>query len=89
MHEVSHKSPGCDAGRPPRLRQNEAAYYLLNAFNEAMAAIPNWPSRQPSSGPPLQTLYGRRRLDWFSRHDNGFKTEVRCMPAFGAHRSDA
>ena len=24
-----------------------------------------------------QTLYGRRRLDWFSRHENGFAQELR------------
>jgi hypothetical protein len=46
-----------------------------------MANISGWPKRQPA--PParqLQTLYGRRRLDWFSRHDNGFATELRKMP---------
>lgn len=61
----------------PPAKANEAAFYLLHALNEAMAGIPQWPARQPSDGPPRQTLYGRRRLDWFSRHDNGFKTEVR------------
>jgi len=64
---------------PPK-GANEAAFYLLRAFNEAMDAIPDWPSRQPSSGPPMQTLYGRRRLDWFSRHPNGFQTEAKTMP---------
>ena len=24
----------------------------------------------------MQTLYGRRRLDWFSRHQNGFQQEL-------------
>ena len=45
-----------------------------------MAANPNWPLRQPPAGtdaPPVQTLYGRRRLDWFSRHENGFAQERR------------
>jgi len=65
----------------PPAKANVAAFWLLDAFNEAMAAIPNWPRRQPA--PPAratQTLYGRRRLDWFSRHDNGFSTELRTMP---------
>ena len=43
---------------------NVAAYWLLAAWNEAMANIPSWPRRQPPPGsgkPPVQTLYGRRR----------------------------
>ena len=55
----------------------------VNAFNEAMAALPSWPSRQPPAGsgkPAVQTVYGRRRLDWFSRHPNGFATELSSMP---------
>jgi len=58
---------------------NEAGIWLLNAWNEAMGAIPSWPKRQPPEGseePPVQTLYGRRRLDWFSRHQNGFQQEL-------------
>ncbi len=58
---------------------NAAGIWLLNAWNEAMAAIPTWPSMQPAANaeqPPIQTLYGRRRLDWFSRHQNGFAQEV-------------
>ena len=39
-----------------------------------MRAPPLTPER------PVQTLYGRRRLDWFSRHQNGFATELRTMP---------
>ena len=75
----------------PPAKANPAAFYLLRAFNEAMANISNWPRRQPagvtavepagSGGQrPVQTLYGRRRLDWFSRHQNGFATELRTMP---------
>ena len=67
----------------PPAKANVAAFYLLRAFNEAMGNISTWPKRQPlpSSGQrPLQTLYGRRRLDWFSRHANGFATELRTMP---------
>jgi len=32
---------------------------------------------QGSTNAPLQSVYGRRRLDWFSRHANGFATELR------------
>ena len=65
----------------PPAKANVAAFWLLGAFNEAMAAIPDWPRRQPAPpARPAQTLYGRRRLDWFSRHDNGFNTELRTMP---------
>ena len=57
------------------------ADWLTNAFNEAMEAIPNWPRRQPPAGQrPVQTVYGRRRLDWFGRHANGFATELRMNP---------
>ena len=43
-----------------------------------MAGIKAWPMRQPPPGEAqMQTLYGRRRLDWFSRHANGFKTELK------------
>uniref|UniRef100_A0A6S9ZCS6 Uncharacterized protein n=2 Tax=Chrysotila carterae TaxID=13221 RepID=A0A6S9ZCS6_CHRCT len=45
-----------------------------------MANIPNWPKRQPpveSGEVQFQTLYGYRRLDWFSRHENGFSTEIK------------
>ena len=62
--------------QPPK-EANEAAFYLLNAWNEAMLAIPAWPKQ---SAPRRQLLYGRRRLDWFSRHENGFATEMRTMP---------
>ena len=57
--------------------------HKVNAFNEAMAALPSWPSRQPPAGsgkPAVQTVYGRRRLDWFSRHANGFAQELRKAP---------
>ena len=67
----------------PPAKANAAAFYLLHAFNEAMGNISSWPQRQPLPGSgkrPLQTLYGRRRLDWFSRHANGFQTELRTMP---------
>jgi hypothetical protein len=67
----------------PPAKANAAAFYLLRAFNEAMGNISSWPHRQPpaSSGQrAVQTLYGRRRLDWFSRHQNGFATELRTMP---------
>ena len=56
---------------------------LLRAFNEAMNNISAWPRRQPAPNAgvrPVQTLYGRRRLDWFSRHANGFATELRMNP---------
>jgi len=68
--------------QPPQ-KANAAAFYLLNALNEAMANISDWPRRQPppeSGQRAVQTLYGRRRLDWFSRHANGFATELRTMP---------
>eukprot|EP00908_Phaeocystis_cordata_P011790 Transcript_22745.p1 GENE.Transcript_22745~~Transcript_22745.p1 ORF type:complete len:563 (+),score=217.62 Transcript_22745:349-2037(+) len=66
--------------QPPK-GSNVAAYWLTNAFNEAMEAIPNWPRRQPPAGQrPVQTVYGRRRLDWFGRHANGFATELRMNP---------
>ena len=29
---------------------NEAGIWLLNAWNEAMGAIPSWPKRQPPEG---------------------------------------
>ena len=79
----------------PPARANAAAFYLLRAFNEAMANITSWPKRQPDGVSAIlpagrlgesggqraaQTLYGRRRLDWFSRHQNGFATELRTMP---------
>ena len=67
----------------PPAKANPAAFYLLRTFNEAMANISSWPKRQPpaeSGTRPTQTLYGRRRLDWFSRHANGFATELRTMP---------
>ena len=57
--------PAYPLPQPPK-GANEAGVWLLNAWNEAMAANPNWPLRQPPAGsdaPPLQTLYGRRRLD--------------------------
>ena len=42
--------------------------------------LPLTPHRkQPATGRPIQTLYGRRRLDWFSRHPNGFATELSTM----------
>jgi len=65
----------------PPPKANVAAFYLTNTFNEAMANISSWPRRQPVAPErPVQTLYGRRRLDWFSRHGNGFATELRTMP---------
>ena len=64
----------------PPAKANAAAFYLVNAFNEAMGNITAWPTHQPPSGRATQTLYGRRRLDWFSRHANGFATELRTMP---------
>jgi len=65
----------------PPAKANPAAFYLLNAFNEAMGNISNWPKRQPAAPTRAsQSLYGRRRLDWFSRHQNGFATELRTMP---------
>ena len=58
----------------PPAGANTAAVWLVEAFNEAMAALPSWPAHQPApgSGHVVQTVYGRRRLDWFSRHKNGF-----------------
>ena len=68
----------------PPPKANAAAFYLLRTFNEAMGNLSSaWPARQPaaeSGRRPVQTLYGRRRLDWFSRHANGFATEMRTMP---------
>jgi len=65
---------------PPK-GANVAAFFLVNAWNEAMgAAGPDWPLKQPAQGAggaQLQTVYGRRRLDWFSRHANGFQQELR------------
>mmetsp|Transcript_28537 Transcript_28537/g.66848 ORF Transcript_28537/g.66848 Transcript_28537/m.66848 type:complete len:586 (-) Transcript_28537:326-2083(-) len=72
----SSEYPVAPLPQPPH-GANEAAFYLLRAFNEAMLSIAAWPSRQPPSELPVQTLYGRRRLDWFSRHANGFATERR------------
>mmetsp|Transcript_26275 Transcript_26275/g.84847 ORF Transcript_26275/g.84847 Transcript_26275/m.84847 type:complete len:264 (+) Transcript_26275:1858-2649(+) len=63
----------------PPARANKAAFYLVDTFNRAMADLGDaWPSRQPEAGigSPLQSVYGRRRLDWFSRHKNGFATEL-------------
>ena len=71
----SDQHPAYPLPQPPP-KSNVAAFYLLNAFNEAMGNISGWP-RHPAEGRPLQTLYGRRRLDWFSRHGNGFATELR------------
>ena len=57
---------------------NAAAFWLHNAWNEAMgAAGDRWPVRQQSGRPTIQTVHGRRRLDWFSRHANGFAQELR------------
>ena len=67
---------------PPE-KANPAAFYLLRTFNDAMMNISTWPVKQPpkdSGKRQIQTLYGRRRLDWFSRHQNGFQTEMRTMP---------
>jgi hypothetical protein len=65
----------------PPAGANQAAFYLVNTFNGAMAALGDaWPRRQPEAGSaaaPLQSVYGRRRLDWFSRHNNGFATELK------------
>ena len=66
----------------PPAKANEAAFFLVKTFNDAMRAIPNWPSHQPeskSNEPQIQSLYGRRRLDWFTRHTNGFQTELKSM----------
>jgi len=74
--------PAYPLPQPPH-GANEAGIFLLNAWNEAMAAIPNWPKKQPAAGsaiPVVQTLYGRRRLDWFSRHQNGFAQELSKVP---------
>ena len=65
---------------------NAAGVWLLNAWNEAMGAIPSWPRKQPEAAdgrPAVQTLYGRRRLDWFSRHPNGFAQERRKAALVG------
>jgi hypothetical protein len=70
--------PAYPLPQPPK-GANVAGVWLLNAWNEAMAANPKWPKKQPaadSDAPPIQTLYGRRRLDWFSRHANGFAQEI-------------
>lgn len=75
----SDEHPAYPLPTPPP-KANPAAFYLLNAFNEAMGNISTWPRRQPEKGSgrrPMQTLYGRRRLDWFSRHANGFATELK------------
>jgi len=75
----SDEHPAYPLPTPPP-KANPAAFYLLNAFNEAMGNITTWPRRQPEPGSgrrPIQTTYGRRRLDWFSRHANGFATELR------------
>jgi len=67
----------------PPAGANVAGRFLLDAWNEAMGAIPNWPLKQHPAGSdeaPIQTLYGRRRLDWFSRHANGFAQELRKAP---------
>ena len=60
--------PAYPLPQPPE-GANVAGVWLLNAWNEAMRAIPNWPSKQPAAAegrPAVQTLYGRRRLDWFA-----------------------
>ena len=63
---------------PPPEKANAAAFWLHNAWNEAMgAAGDRWPVRQQSGRPTIQTVHGRRRLDWFSRHANGFAQELR------------
>jgi len=70
--------PAYPLPQPPQ-GANAAGVWLLNAWNEAMGSIPHWPVKQPppdSDLPPIQTLYGRRRLDWFSRHPNGFAQEL-------------
>ena len=71
-------SPAYPLPQPPP-GANAAGVWLLNAWNEAMGSIPSWPSKQPAGGEGgqvVQTLYGRRRLDWFSRHANGFEQEA-------------
>mmetsp|Transcript_5600 Transcript_5600/g.16286 ORF Transcript_5600/g.16286 Transcript_5600/m.16286 type:complete len:444 (-) Transcript_5600:111-1442(-) len=75
-------SPAYPLPQPPP-GANAAGVWLLNAWNEAMGSIPSWPSKQPAGGEGgqvVQTLYGRRRLDWFSRHANGFEQEARKNP---------
>ncbi|KOO22719.1 hypothetical protein Ctob_008304 [Chrysochromulina tobinii] len=70
--------------QPPE-KANAAAFYLINAFNEAMGNISGW-RRQPPPGSAqrlIQSVYGRRRLEWFSRHQNGFATEKQTMPLVG------
>jgi len=62
----------------PPASANTAAFWLVSAFNEAMAAG-SWPETSTSEA-PIQTVYGRRRLDWFSRHANGFAQELRKAP---------
>lgn len=69
---------------PPK-GANVAGFWLVNAFNEAMANISTWPSRKGGGSPPgarvsEQSVYGRRRAPWFLKHENGFKTEKRVFP---------
>ena len=47
---------------PPPEKANAAAFWLHNAWNEAMgAAGDRWPVRQQSGRPTIQTVHGRRR----------------------------
>jgi len=80
----SDENPPYPLPQPPE-KANAAAFYLINAFNEAMGNISGW-RRQPPPGSAqrlIQSVYGRRRLEWFSRHQNGFATEKQTMPLVG------
>jgi hypothetical protein len=69
----------------PPPKANQAAFFLVNAWNEAMGNISNWPTLTREGIPKgtrvsEQSVYGRRRAGWFGRHANGFATERRIMP---------
>jgi hypothetical protein len=73
----------------PPPKANVAAFFLVNALNEAMGNISGWPTPDGRGKPAgarvsEQSVYGRRRASWFGRHDNGFRTERRIMPLIEA-----
>lgn len=69
----------------PPAKANVAGFWLVRAFNEAMANISTWPERGGRGKPAYaqvspDTTYGRRRATWFHKHKNGFATEKTLMP---------